>query len=47
MKDYNRTVAKAYRMEELVRRHTEIMNALDPQKRVDLIVDEWGTWFDV
>ena len=23
------------------------MNALDPQKRVDLIVDEWGTWFDV
>ena len=47
LKDYNRTVAKAYRMEELVRRHTEIMNALDPQKRVDLIVDEWGTWFDV
>ena len=47
LKDYDRTVAKAYRMEELVRRHTEIMNALDPQKRVDLIVDEWGTWFDV
>lgn len=34
-------------MEELVRRHTEIMNRYDPDKRVDLIVDEWGTWFDV
>lgn len=31
LKDYNRTVAKAYRMEELVRRHTEIMNALTPK----------------
>lgn len=46
-KEYDLTVTKAYRMEELVRRHTEIMNALDPQKRVDLIVDEWGTWYDV
>lgn len=46
-KEYYLTVTKAYRMEELVRRHTEIMNALDPQKRVDLIVDEWGTWYDV
>ena len=41
------TIAKAYRMEELVRRHTEVMNRYDPDKRVDLIVDEWGTWFDV
>ena len=46
-KEYNLTVTKAYKMEELVRRHTEIMNALDPKKRVDLIVDEWGTWYDV
>lgn len=45
--EYYTTIAKAYRMEELVRRHTEIMNRYDPDKRVDLIVDEWGTWFDV
>ena len=34
-------------MEELVRRHDEIMDRYDPQKRVGLIVDEWGTWHTV
>ena len=34
-------------MEELVRRHCEIISRYDPEKRVDLIVDEWGTWYDV
>ncbi len=45
--EYYATISAAYRMEELVRRHTEIMNHHDPEKRVDLIVDEWGTWYDV
>ncbi len=45
--EYYSTVSKAYKMEELVRRHTEVMNRHDPEKRVDLIVDEWGTWYDV
>ncbi len=45
--EYYTTIRKAYKMEELVRRHTEVMNRHDPQKRCDLIVDEWGTWFDV
>lgn len=45
--EYYLTLAKAYRMEELIRRHTEIMNRHDPQKYLDLIVDEWGTWYDV
>ena len=34
-------------MEELVTRHGQIMDRYDPQKRVGLIVDEWGNWFDV
>jgi alpha-N-arabinofuranosidase len=34
-------------MDELIRRHGAIMDRYDPQKRVALIVDEWGTWFDV
>jgi len=33
--------------DELLKRHTEIMNRYDPEGKVDLIVDEWGTWFDV
>ncbi len=46
-KEYYDTIRNAYKMEELVRRHGEIMNRYDPEKRVGLIVDEWGTWYDV
>ena len=35
----------AYRMEELVSKHTAIMDQYDPDKKVGLIVDEWGTWY--
>ena len=45
--EYDKTVAKAYFMETLVRNHGAIMDIYDPEKRVGLIVDEWGTWFDV
>ena len=45
--EYLVTVAKAYFMETLVRNHGAIMDIYDPEKRIGLIVDEWGTWFDV
>ncbi len=38
---------KALFTEELVRKHSTIMDLYDPQRKVALIVDEWGTWFDV
>jgi alpha-N-arabinofuranosidase len=38
---------RALRMEELVTRHSAIMDRYDPQKRVALIVGEWGMWHDV
>jgi len=41
------TMGKALRMENLIARHSEIMDKTDPAKKVGLIVDEWGTWFDV
>lgn len=34
-------------MDELITRHSEIMDRFDRDKRVKLIVDEWGTWCDV
>jgi alpha-L-arabinofuranosidase len=34
-------------MEELVTRHSSIMDRYDPAKRVGLMVDEWGTWYNV
>jgi len=33
-------------MEELVTKHSAIMDKYDPQKRVGLVVDEWGTWYE-
>lgn len=45
--EYYSTIENAYKMEELVQRHGEIMNRYDPQKKVGMIVDEWGTWYDV
>ena len=45
--EYYRCLNKTYRMEEIIRRHLEIMNRYDPDKRVDLVIDEWGTWHDV
>ena len=34
-------------MEELLTRHTTIMERYDPEGRVGLLVDEWGTWHEV
>jgi alpha-N-arabinofuranosidase len=41
------TLRKALRMEELVRKHGIIMDEFDPERKVGMVVDEWGTWFDV
>ena len=41
------TLTTALRMDELIRATAPIMDQYDPEKRVGLIVDEWGTWYDV
>ena len=38
-------IRAALKMEELVRRHDEIMSKYDPEKKISLVVDEWGNWF--
>ncbi|HHV31446.1 MAG TPA: alpha-N-arabinofuranosidase [Clostridiales bacterium] len=45
--EYYITLKKALYMQELVENHSRIMNYYDPDHRVGLIVDEWGTWYDV
>jgi alpha-N-arabinofuranosidase len=40
------TLKNALRMDELITKHKAIMDKHDPQKRVPLYVDEWGTWYD-
>jgi alpha-L-arabinofuranosidase len=44
---YFTTMKRALLMEELVTRHSTIMDKYDPKKRVALVVDEWGGWYDV
>lgn len=41
------TLNKAYFLDELIRRHSAIMDKYDPEKKIGLMVDEWGCWFDV
>ncbi len=40
------TLQQTQRMEELLEKHIEIMDAHDPEQKIDLMVDEWGTWYD-
>lgn len=41
------TIGASYMMDELVTKHSAVMDKYDPEKRVWLAVDEWGNWFDV
>ena len=40
-------LVRALRMDTLVARHSAVMDSYDPEKRVALVVDEWGTWYEV
>jgi alpha-N-arabinofuranosidase len=46
-KEWFVTMKKAYFMDELVRNHSAIMDKFDPERDVALVVDEWGTWYNV
>lgn len=45
--DWFNVLKKAWFIDELLAKHIAIMNQHDPEKRVGLIVDEWGTWYSV
>lgn len=40
-------IDSAYKMDEFITKHSTVMDKYDPEKRVGLIVDEWGTWLAV
>ncbi|HEV2765908.1 MAG TPA: alpha-L-arabinofuranosidase C-terminal domain-containing protein, partial [Pyrinomonadaceae bacterium] len=43
--EYAQILKKTLEMEGLVTKHSAIMDKYDPQKRVALVVDEWGAWY--
>lgn len=45
--EYFTTMQKAMQMEELVTKHSAIMDKYDPKKKIAMAVDEWGGWYDV
>jgi len=40
------TLARTRALEDMIEHHEAIMDKADPQKKVGLMVDEWGTWYD-
>ncbi|MCI7401016.1 MAG: alpha-N-arabinofuranosidase [Prevotella sp.] len=44
--DYYWTIGKCLEIEDIVRKHADIMDRKDPKKQIGLLVDEWGTWWD-
>ena len=44
---YFKIMQRSWKMEELIQKHTEIMDKYDAERKVDLVVDEWGGWYDV
>lgn len=45
--EYYWTLGKCLEIEDVIKRHKAIMDERDPKHRVGLLVDEWGTWWDV
>ncbi|MDR1414186.1 MAG: alpha-N-arabinofuranosidase [Odoribacteraceae bacterium] len=45
--EYFTTMERTWVMEELITRHSTIMDRHDPRKRVALVPDEWGAWYNV
>jgi alpha-L-arabinofuranosidase len=44
--EWNSTLARTLKMDEYITNHGAIMDKFDPSKRVGMIIDEWGTWYD-
>ncbi len=44
--DFYWTMGKCLEIEEVLKKHIAIMDKYDPKKKIGLMVDEWGTWWD-
>ena len=44
---YYYTLGKALEIDTVINHHAQIMDKYDPDKKVAMILDEWGTWWNV
>ena len=45
--EYFSSMKKAIELDGLLTKHSEVMDKYDPEKRIALVLDEWGIWTDV
>ena len=43
--EYSQILKSTLEMEGLISKHSAIMDKYDPDKKVALVVDEWGGWY--
>jgi len=43
--EYSRFLKETLKMEDLINKHSAIMDKYDPKKEIALVVDEWGAWY--
>jgi alpha-L-arabinofuranosidase len=43
--EYSQILKSTLEMEDLISKHSAIMDKYDPEKKVALVVDEWGGWY--
>jgi alpha-N-arabinofuranosidase len=43
--EYAQILKKTLEMEDLIGKHAAIMDKYDPEKKIALVVDEWGAWY--
>jgi alpha-N-arabinofuranosidase len=44
-KEYAEILKETLKMDDLVKNHSAIMDKYDPEKKIALVVDEWGAWY--
>ncbi|HMO62555.1 MAG TPA: alpha-L-arabinofuranosidase C-terminal domain-containing protein [Ferruginibacter sp.] len=44
--EYFSTMEQAWRMDKFIAKNKEVMDKYDPKKKIALIVDEWGGWYE-
>jgi len=44
--EYSKFLKLTLGMDELISKHSAIMDKYDPEKKVALVVDEWGAWYE-
>ena len=44
-KEYSEILKSTLEMNQLIATHSAIMDKYDPQKKIALVVDEWGAWY--